>query len=1516
MKAILFSCVLFLVATATPRSALAQGIDPLDTTFVRGVNWGGGTAGELQMMGDSLACNLLHTGVWGTQLSASDVGAHGLRLMLADYNNVLYKNAGHALRMTVWPSAPSSGLGDTLCRFRAQSSASVVNADGSVDMPNDFVSRKFSSVQFGRKQWYRTEAQSDTFHLSLLARRTSSAGDSADVLFTVTVLRMQINRDSISPTCSWDIAKRDTHVFTFLKGEFSDTSLVPVTRSFSWDSVTQVNEWGTTDSTDLLVEWSGKSRVNWYWVRLECSHAQSYFDPASRATKYGEIRDRARQLDSAYGSEIWRIYDEDETPEVTYEALRYQRQLLDSAFVQDSILYAADSLSQRPLRRLMQAEINAAQSPTYHAMLGSKEALIGIGCTKDVWMIPFIDSGFHNDSLLREARQGFNIGYDSYYSFSGSDWKQWQTYELGPVGMQTAFGIMARDALVPAANLRLGGLRWIANPIFNTAFNRKTGMYAGGRTAVSTEISMMFNAAVCFGATGISFFTLTDDHPAASDTAHRADSIFQTGLTSFPNSGTLDHGTNRMPVAYCDSLSTRTDTIYVGHRASFATVKRLVNWYAKNGSVFLHSRFVGAQMHTAIRIDACAGQDWDTITYSVGWNSDTSRIKLAGITSIGSSDDRSTASLQQDSSRFVFYALGQFRAANGHGGDSVDYVFCCNTRCDPRSPSNTFLDDYPPTDSTRGNLDSAWRGTRVIGLPVRGDSGALWSVELIGEEVWDTVVASNQIFTAKYLPGAAHLFRIFRATASSLASADNLAYNNGRRSEDNGIMHAVYRRGKHAYYVHGSAPGGSVDPIVATMGERRIDTTLDSTAHPSVRSLDSAIGVAYEGRLAGRTWVRLACNGHNGNDSAGVSVWATVTIDTFSSATSFEATPVLAPFYISFPPDGPGPPRSMKGFVVSWHRTDGSIGLRAFAFDNGAGTPVLGDTSRTWSGNGGVPCSFPTIVERDVVSANDSCDLGFEEDSSSGTNIWSRVLWLSHVSTGPGAYKVNLVPASPQCVSCNLHAGCSNMHPNISVAHTMPYGYVQRLVWEIDEVGTTWQAMFGWVTSTMSAVRVNGLWTYPVKFVSRESQVKHPSVRVYCSDSVRVRVCDDCPPDIIWSPMRVVLRTLNTISGIDTSHHYSWHWVTGNAQPARIGFYSASSALLSVSATDGIPTFGKAFIPGRTSWTFEHFADLGRTPTLEENGRTGLDWERQREMWLTKDDARARIPLANSRIADSVLVYFGQGQVFNPACGSAYPAISANAGVALREASTSNLQLMTFQAVLGGAPGSVVLRTDTVTPRTQYDTVHAILQGVPADTTATRDWFVGAAACSFILEARRASDNAVLFVVDTITSSPTDLLYRGDTVSICLYPVRDTTMYFALRIEAAGLESASIAYVTVVGQEPNDGASAGKAASRYAGRAGIQPTGRDPLSLTASPNPFGGHAVDVRYVIPVEDADDLTSVKVMDVVGRDVSTLVHDVQTAGPHFVSFNGADLLAGQYIVAVMTRSHVSSRLIVRVK
>jgi hypothetical protein len=411
------------------------------------------------------------------------------------------------------------------------------------------------------------------------------------------------------------------------------------------------------------------------------------------------------------------------------------------------------------------------------------------------------------------------------------------------------------------------------------------------------------------------------------------------------------------------------------------------------------------------------------------------------------------------------------------------------------------------------------------------------------------------------LPGESRLYRIEPATSYLVGNASDLTSNNGRRLEYNGTYHATFRNGTHVYYTHCDPTGDGTEPLTAFAVETKLDSIVDSANHPSIRSIGTTLGVVYEGRKNNKTWIMLAMHQHNGVDTTGIT-WQRVIVDTFSTANSFESFPVIAPFNKVFHSNLTTPPGlfdSTKGFVVSWGKASQGICSRTYAFDNKAGSPVLGDTVMVHAGGSAYPSSHPTLSDRGIPNANDTVDLGFDETAPGGSDIWYRPVFLQEqLYNSNTAYKINLVPSPAETLSYNIIGGCSNLHPNIDDAHTMPYGFAPRVVWEGDEAidGR------GWVTSIYSAVRINGTWQNIMVIRSKEQALLHPSVRVFNTDSVLVHRCKDC--GVIWSVNGTMLKK----APIDPSRD-TLVWVPNNQQPTKITFYSTSHRLGLVSAQDG-----------------------------------------------------------------------------------------------------------------------------------------------------------------------------------------------------------------------------------------------------------------------------------------------------------------------------------------------------------
>ena len=64
------------------------------------------------------------------------------------------------------------------------------------------------------------------------------------------------------------------------------------------------------------------------------------------------------------------------------------------------------------------------------------------------------------------------------------------------------------------------------------------------------------------------------------------------------------------------------------------------------------------------------------------------------------------------------------------------------------------------------------------------------------------------------------------------------------------------------------------------------------------------------------------------------------------------------------------------------------------------------------------------------------------------------------------------------------------------------------------------------------------------------------------------------------------------------------------------------------------------------------------------------------------------------------------------------------------------------------------------------------------------------------------------------------------------------------------------------------------------------------------PNPFNPNTV-IRYSIPNKDKwrADLVNLKIFDLLGREIKTLVNEIQSAGNYEIAFDAKDLTSGIY-------------------
>lgn len=78
------------------------------------------------------------------------------------------------------------------------------------------------------------------------------------------------------------------------------------------------------------------------------------------------------------------------------------------------------------------------------------------------------------------------------------------------------------------------------------------------------------------------------------------------------------------------------------------------------------------------------------------------------------------------------------------------------------------------------------------------------------------------------------------------------------------------------------------------------------------------------------------------------------------------------------------------------------------------------------------------------------------------------------------------------------------------------------------------------------------------------------------------------------------------------------------------------------------------------------------------------------------------------------------------------------------------------------------------------------------------------------------------------------------------------------------------------------------------------------------PNPFNPSTV-IRYQLPVNSR---VSLKVFDLLGREIATLVNDQLAAGQHEVTFNATHLASGLYIYRLQAGDHIQTRKMLLIK
>jgi hypothetical protein len=1066
------------------------------------------------------------------------------------------------------------------------------------------------------------------------------------------------------------------------------------------------------------------------------------------------------------------------------------------------------------------------------------------------------------------------------------------------------------------------------------------GFYQVATAATPEQMSCISNIALAYGATGLLYFPPVSYDYCDYSPSNPNDVHLCTGFVD--NNSRYDSNSN----TYIGNLL---PTHYKNRTNGLKTFGAWLNTYGKElrtkkwlgaFSRYTHESWVGGY---STKLDT---QTIGNVSFIVPSKDSSTRPILKHWPSVGRSYHMITSmsdtlvkdtndACPHDSLCLVTYGVFKDTVAEKQG-KTVLYLYAVNDYCDPRTLLCQFV------DSTSSYIK---RGERTLWTQLSLDSTvSFWwritpleSADSTAAE--DTILAYNSRLREHFLPGQGRLFRITPYFSVMAGTADETVWNNGRRSDYNGIYHVAVKQNKHISYTRSNANALGYDVLTGFTPATQIDAGVDSAKHPSIRTyddatvaqMDSVVCVIYEGRKhdavhnTDTIYVKLALNATDGNDSLGGSYqWKTYTVDSFAIDShynsGYEATPVLCPMKIFF--GGTHAQDSIKGYVAAWSEGVRGIGMRTFIFNNSTDPTVtvpFGSVVHVDSGVITRSSTFPTIAERAMAGStvnNDTTDLAYEIDSS-GSEIYYRGLFLSAATSG-SVYTAAITPQRRECVSCGSHGGCSNVHPNIDVSYTYLYDYVPRVTWEGNE--TDWEAVNQHLaklvqrTDVFTAARKTGDWTSFVKLESQQTANRHPSVRVYNY----YQGLDTINPNL-WAAAPMMMTVPGNGGGgsgliVDT--------VTF-AQPTQIGWYTNTNRLMMSKTQDGLQHLWPSSAFTRNGyvsfWYAGHWRDSGRTPTLEVNGKTALDpcWNDQREVFFSDMGSHVQIPMQAAYTDDDTVTYYGQIQTFNPSglCGIINQI--TNAGATINFVGTS-LPLSFRARTDPHLFPTGMLYTDTIYVRPSLDTVSYILQHYPADTTATLAWVAGTGGqIKATLAVRSAATKNILQILDTITYSASHHVYHADTGTVSLASWMDSAVYFTVTVDTTRVTGATITALSVASEngwlDDSDTLLLGKSLGSHP--AYVPPAGSDPIGLTIFPNPAKGTA-SILFSIPVEDASDVTQMNVYDALGRDVTMLVSDVKPAGTHIVEFDGTALPSGRYMVAIKTANHAQAKLMILTK
>ena len=257
--------------------------------------------------------------------------------------------------------------------------------------------------------------------------------------------------------------------------------------------------------------------------------------------------------------------------------------------------------------------------------------------------------------------------------------------------------------------------------------------------------------------------------------------------------------------------------------------------------------------------------------------------------------------------------------------------------------------------------------------------------------------------------------------------------------------------------------------------------------------------------------------------------------------------------------------------------------------------------------------------------------------------------------------------------------------------------------------------------------------------------------------------------------------------------------------------------------------------------------------------------------------------------------------------------------MAVHSTGTSTNTPVAFQAQRIPGSNVVVLRTDTIRPGMDYDSVQYFIFREPNDPDSTADWLSTSGKVTFTVALRSCATGNILRVVDTITATEWDLDTCSRFGKIDLNGLHDSLIYVTITADTTNIAQSGMSSMEVQQEyaPPGEGGGMGKAIKHRKGRATPNDNYINPIFVEGWPQPIKPPTQGtISFTVPDADAGENCLVRITDMFGHTIETLIDEPRSAGKYSVTYSTERLASKMYIAEIRLAHDVQCKLIVVAK